>query len=118
MQQIPIAIKVYIIIRSLVATHDNSRRYLGSTSRESYCGSSEYFGEVIAYLPGLPKLDPSYWWANLFSGKLFPQDQPSKKKGGRVTIENFYGGKTQATEEKKDEIQTKSKHAPQNGNYP
>uniref|UniRef100_F7EK59 L1 transposable element RRM domain-containing protein n=1 Tax=Monodelphis domestica TaxID=13616 RepID=F7EK59_MONDO len=46
------------------------------------------------------------------------QDQPSKKKGKKVTIENFYRGKTQATEEKEDEIQTKSKPSPQNGNCP
>uniref|UniRef100_A0A5F8GDP0 L1 transposable element RRM domain-containing protein n=1 Tax=Monodelphis domestica TaxID=13616 RepID=A0A5F8GDP0_MONDO len=46
------------------------------------------------------------------------QNQASKKKGGKVTIENFYGGNNQGKEEKEDEIQTKSKHAPQKGNYP
>uniref|UniRef100_K7E4C0 L1 transposable element RRM domain-containing protein n=1 Tax=Monodelphis domestica TaxID=13616 RepID=K7E4C0_MONDO len=46
------------------------------------------------------------------------QNQASRKKGKKVTIENFYGRSNQGKEEKEDETQTKSKHASQNGNYP
>uniref|UniRef100_F6T450 L1 transposable element RRM domain-containing protein n=1 Tax=Monodelphis domestica TaxID=13616 RepID=F6T450_MONDO len=45
------------------------------------------------------------------------QNQASRKKGKKVTIENFYGGSTQGKEENEEEIQKNSEHASQNGNY-
>uniref|UniRef100_K7DYT3 L1 transposable element RRM domain-containing protein n=1 Tax=Monodelphis domestica TaxID=13616 RepID=K7DYT3_MONDO len=45
------------------------------------------------------------------------QNQASRKKGEKVTIENFYGGSTQGKEENEEEIQKNSEHASQNGNY-
>uniref|UniRef100_K7E4K6 L1 transposable element RRM domain-containing protein n=1 Tax=Monodelphis domestica TaxID=13616 RepID=K7E4K6_MONDO len=44
------------------------------------------------------------------------QNQASRKKGKKVTIENFYGGSTQG-KENEEEIQKNSEHASQNGNY-
>uniref|UniRef100_K7E3P9 L1 transposable element RRM domain-containing protein n=1 Tax=Monodelphis domestica TaxID=13616 RepID=K7E3P9_MONDO len=45
------------------------------------------------------------------------QNQAARKKGKKVTIENFYGGSTQGKEENEEEIQKNSEHSSQNGNY-
>uniref|UniRef100_A0A8C3WXB4 Pancreatic progenitor cell differentiation and proliferation factor n=1 Tax=Catagonus wagneri TaxID=51154 RepID=A0A8C3WXB4_9CETA len=54
---------------SLVATHDYYWRRLGSTSRNSSCGSAVYPGEAIPHHPGLPKADLGTWWASFFFNK-------------------------------------------------
>ncbi|EPY83775.1 pancreatic progenitor cell differentiation and proliferation factor-like [Camelus ferus] len=54
---------------SLLATHDYYRRRLGSTSRNSSCGSAEYPGKPSPTRPGLPKAYPGRWWASFFFGK-------------------------------------------------
>ncbi|XP_032338843.1 pancreatic progenitor cell differentiation and proliferation factor-like [Camelus ferus] len=53
---------------SLVATHDHSRRRLGSTSSNSSCGSAEYPGEAILHQPASFSGNPlSHSWPQCWS---------------------------------------------------